>query len=756
MAKIFSLKDSLPGGTAITDGGWCQFLNDNGVRWSSKGKTSYDNTFTVNIPCDGFYNIRASVDDQGTVWWDGNQIISNISFKNEHRADRQWLTAGNHSLRVWMKDNGGNWGGAVIVETDEVTIFNLRGQPGSWNIDNGGWCDFLRQNGVWFDNGNSIDRTYTVNFPVDAYYHFRASCDNYGTVWLDGAEIVKINDFKKEYSATVLVKAGNHTVRVYGKDTGGGKGIAFTIDGDIQTQVANKGSADYASSEAARKQAEADKLAADKAALDKAAADAKAAETKAANDKAVADGKVVEAKWIVVPVESVTFQTDLPGGFSASATAEAKASAEASAGASYTSTSAEAHAGVSAGASLEAGASVGNEYVGCDVRVWVSVEAVAEAGASAGLDGNNAYITAGVNCTVRAEAGAAVGIHAGPAGADASGCVFVESGAKAEMVVEVGQNGAKLEGGMSIGTAVGVEGEGTVTFSGASGTAGAGVEFGEDNFAIGGGGQAQFKEGHLCLGVSGDVAVFAGLEVDLAVDIDTNKCIKDAVYAYNEAVKISKQAEKVYNDAVKLANKTAKDAEKITNQAVNDARKAANDAAKFATDTANQANKVANDAIKATEKSFTDAGYTISNGVVKLGNDIASGAVNLGNDIVKAFSSVPAPKKCVVATELTRQRMWSKTEYLGLTKWSEDKLDKSFIGRCLHYGYPVVANRTFIPAIKRKGSLMAKYYKWTFENGVAMLRGNKYDWKALPSFALWILVMTIVGLFITKEQHDKI
>ena len=755
MAKIFSLKDAL-GGATITDGGWCQFLNDNGVRWSSKGKTTYDNTFTVNIPCNGYYNIRASVDDQGTVWWDGNQIISNISFKNEHRADRQWITAGNHTLRVWMKDNGGNWGGAVIVETDEVTIFNLRGQPGSRNVDDGTWCQFLRSNAVWFDNGNTIDRTYTVNFPVDAYYHFRASADDRGTVWLDGAEIVKIGDWKKEYSATVLVKAGNHSVRVQGVDNGYGKGIAFTIDADIQTQQATKSQADAIWSDYSKKNSDADKLAADKAALDKAAADAKAAENKAANDKAVADGKVVEAKWIVVPVESVTFKTDLPGGFSAEATATAKASSEAGAGASYTSTSAEVHAGARAGASVEAGASVGNEYVGCDVRVWVSVEAVSEAHAGAGLDGNNAYITAGVNCTVRAEAGAEVGIHAGPAGADANGCVYVESGAKAEMVVEVGQNGAKLEGGMSIGTCVGAEGQGTVTFSGASGTAGAGVTAGEDHFELGAGGQSQFKDGHLCLGISGEAAVFVGLEVDLAVDIDTNKCIKDAVYAYNEAVKVSKQAEKVYNDAVNLANKTAKDAEKITNQAVAEARRISDEAAKVANNAVNHANNVANDAIKTTEKSFTDAGYNISNGVVKVGNTIASGAVNAGNDIVKAFSSVPAPKKCVVATELTRQRMWSKDEYLGLTKWSEDKLDKSFIGRCLHYGYPVVANRTFIPAIKRKGSLMARYYKWTFENAVAMLRGRKYDWKALPSFALWIVIMTVVGLFITKEQHDKI
>ena len=74
----------------------------------------------------------------------------------------------------------------------------------------------------------------------------------------------------------------------------------------------------------------------------------------------------------------------------------------------------------------------------------------------------------------------------------------------------------------------------------------------------------------------------------------------------------------------------------------------------------------------------------------------------------------------------------------------------------VHFLHKGIANRTFIPAIKRKGSLGARYYKWTFNNGVDMLRGRKFDWKAIPSFAFWIVVMTAVGLFITKEQHDKL
>lgn len=1156
MAKIFSLKDAL-GGATITDGGWCQFLNDNGVRWSSQGRTTYDNTFTVNIPCDGYYNIRASVDDQGTVWWDGNQIISNISHKNEHRVDRQWITAGNHSLRVWMKDNGGNWGGAVIVETDEVTIFNLRGQPGSRNVDDGTWCHFLRSNAVWFDNGNTIDRTYTVNFPVDAYYHFRGSCDNYGTVWLDGAEIVKIGDFKKEYSATVLVKAGNHSVRVQGVDTGWGKGIAFTIDGDIQTQQGTRSQADAIWSDYSKKNSDADKLAADKAALDKAAADATAASAKAQQDMNASKAQMDQARWKQIPMNSVSIRTSnaggfgsasadslvmnldasncipvvisdiyptsnnspsnegaanafdgnpntkylnfdkqnagvtvklnqgrvvkkftittandaverdpasyklygsndnvnwvllsegplslsnnrfavsdeiavantnayvyyfikfpsikndsansvqvseinyyheqdgatwtdsnnrfnatltqptvytsgqgshfsfngtsqrgnigmpvvndmtwiiwfnttssagnpnvawyhapaivggeiggdvadmgigmaqgrivfgmgqpdttfvstksyndgkwhqlavtrntatgqaqifvdgaldnthnnfpkgaringglgiaynpggtsenfqgklaqirayssvltqsqiqalysvhgsrfLPvaekakdpndnkqvvaynngggvsvsksdsvsgGGFTASYEVSTYATYNQSASAELTKTGASVYVGQSYSVGAEATAEAGNEYVGCQMRAWVDLTVTEEAYAGAGLNGNNAYVTAGACCIVRAETGAEVGGYVNnPYGPDvevgAGGCVFAESGAKAEVVVEVGQKGVVMEGGASIGSCVGVEGSVTIQAGGVGGEASGGVTYGQDHFAIGGGGQATYDDGQVTIGVSGDVAAYVGIEgVDLSVNADFKEIIKTGLESYRAHKYVYENYKQIYNNAVGVANKAVADAAKITNQAVVEARRISDEAAKVANNAVTHANNVTNDAIKTTEKSFTDAGYNISNGVVKVGNTIASGAVNAGNDIVKAFSSVPAPKKCVVATELTRQRMWSKTEYLGLTAWSEDKLDKSFLGRCLHYGYPVVANRTFIPAIKRKGSLMAKYYKWTFENGVAMLRGRKYDWKALPSFALWIVIMTIVGVFITKEQHDKI
>lgn len=110
---------------------------------------------------------------------------------------------------------------------------------------------------------------------------------------------------------------------------------------------------------------------------------------------------------------------------------------------------------------------------------------------------------------------------------------------------------------------------------------------------------------------------------------------------------------------------------------------------------------------------------------------------------------------CVIATELTRQGVWTHDEYVGLTGWARTTLDKSFLGRCLHYGYPVVASRIFIPAIKQRGTLKAQYCTWVFNNSVAMLRGRKFDWLAIPSLAVWIGITTTVGLFISKKQHDS-
>ena len=567
-----------------------QWLNDNGI-WRSDNK-NIDVTATVYFPSDGYYNFKYAAVNYSTFTIDGFNLPESRDMAKTF-SEIVWVTAGNHTIRCRASAKDSTKTCAMIIDDDTqlTRIWNLM-TNGSTNWQNNpvnverrptqsNYCKLMNDFGVWISSGDTFDNTWMVDFPVDAYYNFRGAVDDSGQAWIDNQQLANIGGHSKEYNTTKFITAGRKALRITGKNNKGHKAAAFVIEGDIKDLVAAKASANSA----------------------------KAAENKAAADLAEAEGKFVEAKWIVVPVESVTLKTDFPGGFSASATAEAKASAEAGAGAGYTSTGAQAHVGASAGVGVSAGASVGNEYVGCDVRVWVSVEAVAETHAGAGLDGNNVYVTAGVNCTVRAEAGTEVSIHAGPAGADGNGCVYAESGTKAEMVVEVGQNGAKLEGGMSIGSCVGAEGEGTVTFSGAKGTAGAGATAGYDHFELGAGGQSQFKDGHLCLGISGEAAAYVGLELDLAVDIDTNKCIKDAVTVYQASKYAYEHRKQIYNTAVSVSNQAQYQLTNLVGSKANE-----------------------------TARKFTDAGYAIENGIVKQGGKIADACTDAAGSVVKAFS----------------------------------------------------------------------------------------------------------------------
>jgi hypothetical protein len=602
--QIFNLKNTTLASwrQGDQDKAYPQWLRDNGV-WIKDNAWKFDVTGTVYFPADGYYNFKFTADNYARFSIDGYDLPESNDFTKIF-SEIVWVTAGNHTIRCRASDKGNTARSCAMIIDDDtqlVRVWNLM-TNGKTNWQNNpvnivrqptqsNYCKLMNDNGVWISDSATFDNTWMVDFPVDAYYNFRGAIDDLGQAWVDGQQLADISGFSKEYNTTKFVTAGRKAVRVAGNNNKGGfKGVAFVIEGSIKDLVDAKASANSA----------------------------KAAENKAAADLAEAQGKFVEAKWIVVPVESVTLKTDFPGGFSASATAEAKASAEAGAGAGYTSTGAQAHIGASAGVGVSASASVGNEYVGCDVRVWVSVEAVSEAHASAGLDGNNVYATAGVNCTVRAEAGTEVSIHAGPAGADGNGCVYVESGTKAEMVVEVGQNGAKLEGGMSIGSCVGAEGEGTVTFSGASGTAGAGATAGYDHFELGAGGQSQFKDGHLCLGIKGEAAAYVGLEVDLAVDIDTNKCIKDAVTVYRTRKVVYENCKQVYNNAVSLSNQAQSQLTNLIGSRAND-----------------------------TAKTFTDVGYAIEGGIVKTGGKIADSCTDAAG---KAVKFVSGGKKKIVCT----------------------------------------------------------------------------------------------------------
>ena len=108
--------------------------------------------------------------------------------------------------------------------------FNLRNNSGWPARSNSTWVQFLNDNAVWNGKGGQVDGTWNFSVPTDAYYQVSGSCDNYGTVWIDGMQVLDIRDFNNAWVTSVWLKAGNHSIRVYGKDTGGDYGVAVTVE----------------------------------------------------------------------------------------------------------------------------------------------------------------------------------------------------------------------------------------------------------------------------------------------------------------------------------------------------------------------------------------------------------------------------------------------------------------------------------------------------------------------------------------------
>jgi len=304
------------------------------------------------------------------------------------------------------------------------------------------------------------------------------------------------------------------------------------------------------------------------------------------------------------------------GGFGASYQVSAYATYNQSASAEVSRTGAAVYVGQSYSVGAEATAEVGNEYVGCQMRAWVDLTVREEAYAGVGTTGNNAYVTAGACCIVRAESGAAVEGHVvNPYGPDttvnAEGCVFAQSGARAEMVIEIGQNGQQMQGGVEIGSCVGVEGSVTVTYGPVGGTASAGVSVGRDHFEADLGEQTTYKDGKLTMGVSGSVAAYIGLEdVNVSGTLDFNQLINEGLQAYRTSKYIYDNRKNIYDAAVSLSNLRQADLENLTG-------------------------------IKAAEtvKTFVDAGYQIENGIVKTGGKIADACTDAAGKAWKAVSS---------------------------------------------------------------------------------------------------------------------
>jgi len=127
----------------------------------------------------------------------------------------------------------GGGGGASYTASTVWTSLELLSNPINQRVTNSAYVGFLNQYGVWnyTPSATYFDQTVTVNFPSTGYYNITGSCDNYATVYIDGVNVLYIPGFQATYSSSVLVTAGNHSVRLYGVNTGGPGSFGVTITG---------------------------------------------------------------------------------------------------------------------------------------------------------------------------------------------------------------------------------------------------------------------------------------------------------------------------------------------------------------------------------------------------------------------------------------------------------------------------------------------------------------------------------------------
>jgi hypothetical protein len=90
----------------------------------------------------------------------------------------------------------------------------------------------LNSYGVWVDpvTARNFDVTYSVSFPITGNYTFVGSCDNFGTVSLDGQPVLDMSTFTTTFSSTIFVTAGTHSIRIVAVNTGGPGSVGLTVE----------------------------------------------------------------------------------------------------------------------------------------------------------------------------------------------------------------------------------------------------------------------------------------------------------------------------------------------------------------------------------------------------------------------------------------------------------------------------------------------------------------------------------------------
>lgn len=228
----------------------------------------------------------------------------------------------------------------------------------------------------------------------------------------------------------------------------------------------------------------------------------------------------------------------------------------------------------------------GNENIGASGSTTATVSIEQSINISAGLDKNNVYAEVGAKDIAQAKVEITAETHIGPVNAGVEGTAYVKTGASAEASARVGDEGVKAEGELFAGTAAGVDGSATVAVSGVSTTTGAGVSAGEQ-VGIGGGGEATFKDGVATVGVSGEVAVLVGAEVDLSVSVDTKKIEEDAKAAAEASRRATEEADRVAREQIEAAQREADRASQFAKEQAAATQRAADEAARQAAEAGN-------------------------------------------------------------------------------------------------------------------------------------------------------------------------
>jgi len=128
---------------------------------------------------------------------------------------------------------GGTPGSSYLVDASLLFSTLETASPPVFRQFNSAYCTFLNTYGVWVNptSARTFDRTYTINFPVETWYTFSASADNYADIYLDGVLLFAATSFQGVGTNGYYLAAGTKQVRIVGTNTGGPGAVALTIGG---------------------------------------------------------------------------------------------------------------------------------------------------------------------------------------------------------------------------------------------------------------------------------------------------------------------------------------------------------------------------------------------------------------------------------------------------------------------------------------------------------------------------------------------